>query len=50
MNEPRRPTTAERTRTAAGAVRLRLGAALLATAAGAGALIVAILLVKSVLS
>lgn len=50
MTGPQKPATTGRTRTAIGAVRLRLGAALLALAAGAAALIVAILLVKSVLS
>lgn len=50
MTEPERPTATVRPRAVSGAVRLRLAAALLALAAGAVALIVAILLVRNVLS
>lgn len=50
MTEPERARTNEPDRTRSGAIRLRLTAALLALAAGTAALIVAILLVRSVLS
>jgi hypothetical protein len=50
MTEPQRPTQTQPIRTVSAAVRLRLAAALLAVAAGTAAIIVAILLVRSVLS
>jgi hypothetical protein len=50
MTEPDGPTAADRARPVGGAVRLRLAAALLALAAGVAALIVTILLVRTVLT
>ena len=50
MTERQRTTATDRSQSVSGAVRLRLAAALVAVAAGTAALIVAILLVRSVLS